>query len=85
MEIDVALHSHGIPFEWPDAVTDQAASFSTTVPNSAAKGRKDVRDLPLVTIDGSDARDFDDAVWCERTEEGWRACRYRGCCALCRV
>ena len=72
MEIDVALHSHGIPFEWPDAVTDQAASFSTTVPNSAAKGRKDVRDLPLVTIDGSDARDFDDAVWCERTDEGWR-------------
>ena len=72
MEIDVALHSHGIPFEWPDAVTDQAASFSTTVPNSAANGRKDVRDLPLVTIDGSDARDFDDAVWCERTDEGWR-------------
>ena len=72
MEIDVALHSHGIPFEWPDAVTDQAASFSTTVPSSAAKGRKDVRDLPLVTIDGSDARDFDDAVWCERTDAGWR-------------
>ena len=72
MEIDVALHSHGIPFEWPDAVTDQAASFSTTVPDGAAKGRKDVRDLPLVTIDGSDARDFDDAVWCERSDEGWR-------------
>ncbi len=72
MEIDMALHNHGIPFDWPEAVSDQAAAFSITVPAVAAKGRKDVRDLPLVTIDGSDARDFDDAVWCERTADGWR-------------
>lgn len=72
MEIDVALHSHGIPVEWPDEVLDQAASFSPTVDDSLAKDRKDVRTLSLVTIDGADARDFDDAVWCERLDKGWR-------------
>ena len=76
MEIDVALHTHGIPVEWPEAVTEQAASFSTTVRQKDAVGRKDVRELPLVTIDGADARDFDDAVWCEPTSseggDGWR-------------
>ncbi len=72
MEIDVALHSHGIPVEWPEEVLEQAASFSTTVDESSAKGRKDVRMLPLITIDGADARDFDDAVWCEPLESGWR-------------
>lgn len=72
MEIDVALHSHGIPAEWPEEVLEQAGGFSTTVDESASVGRKDVRDLPLITIDGADARDFDDAVWCERLEAGWR-------------
>ncbi|ASJ75071.1 ribonuclease R [Granulosicoccus antarcticus] len=72
MEIDVALHSHGIPTEWPDEVVEQAASFSPTVAPTAAKERKDVRDLSLITIDGADARDFDDAVWCESLENGWR-------------
>jgi len=72
MEIDVALHSHGIPFQWPDAVLEQAAAFSTEVDQSAATKRKDVRKLPLITIDGIDARDFDDAVWCEALDDGWR-------------
>ena len=72
MEIDVALHSHGIPSEWPEEVLEQAAAFSTTVDPSAAKDRKDVRETPLITIDGLDARDFDDAVWCEPLEKGWR-------------
>ncbi|MFK7858027.1 MAG: ribonuclease R, partial [Granulosicoccus sp.] len=72
MEIDVALHSHGIPAQWPDEVLEQAASFSTAVDPSAAKGRKDVRDVQMITIDGADARDFDDAVWCEPLEKGWR-------------
>ena len=72
MEIDVALHSHGIPVEWPELVLDQAASFSTTVDPTASKGRMDVRKLSLITIDGADARDFDDAVWCEALDNGWR-------------
>ncbi len=72
MEIDVALHSHGIPAQWPDEVLEQAAAFSTTVPAKAAKGRTDVRETSLITIDGADARDFDDAVWCEKANGGWR-------------
>lgn len=72
MEIDVALHTHGIPVDWPEAVTTQAATFSTTVQENDVVGRKDVRSLPLVTIDGADARDFDDAVWCEPADDGWR-------------
>ncbi len=72
MEIDIALRSHGIPTDWPDAVQDEAAGLSTDVEERAKEGRHDVRDLPLITIDGADARDFDDAVWCERTDKGWR-------------
>ena len=72
MEIDVALHSHGIPVEWPEAVLEQAASFSTTVDPEASTGRMDVRKQSLITIDGADARDFDDAVWCETLDNGWR-------------
>ncbi|MFK8079080.1 MAG: ribonuclease R [Granulosicoccus sp.] len=72
MEIDVALHSHGIPAHWPEEVLEQAAAFSTAVDPATAKGRKDVRDTPMITIDGADARDFDDAVWCEPLDEGWR-------------
>jgi len=72
MEIDVALHSHAIPAQWPEEVLAEAAAFSTIVNQSAAKDRKDVRDVPLITIDGLDARDFDDAVWCEPIAKGWR-------------
>lgn len=72
MEIDVALRSHDIPFQWPEEVETQASGFSTTVLDSDKADREDVRDLPLVTIDGIDARDFDDAVYCEKTSSGWR-------------
>ena len=72
MEIDVALRSRDIPFNWPNSVEDQAAAFSTQVLEEDKLGRKDVRSLPLVTIDGADARDFDDAVYCEKTKSGWR-------------
>ena len=72
MEIDMSLRSHDIPFEWPDAVTEQADGFSTDVSPVDKMGRKDVTRLPLVTIDGADARDFDDAVYCEKTNNGWR-------------
>ncbi len=72
MEIDVAIRVHGIPHEWPEAVTEQAATFSEQVPEEAKQGRRDFRDLPLVTIDGADARDFDDALYCEPVADGWR-------------
>jgi ribonuclease R len=69
---DIAIHSHGIPTEWPRAVREEARQFGTTVPSAAKKGRVDLRHIDLVTIDGADARDFDDAVYCEPTDKGWR-------------
>ncbi|MEQ8799544.1 MAG: ribonuclease R [Salinisphaeraceae bacterium] len=72
MEIDIAVRSHGIPFEWPEGVVDEAESIGDVVPRQHYKGREDLRDLPLVTIDGADAKDFDDAVHCRPTRSGWQ-------------
>ena len=72
MEIDVALRAHDIPFEWPEAVSQQIAGFSTEVSQEDADKRIDLRKKPFVTIDGEDARDFDDAVYAEsRKGGGW--------------
>jgi ribonuclease R len=72
MEIEVAIRSYDLPAEWPSAVDAEANKISSTIPSAALKGRVDLRDLPLVTIDGADARDFDDAVYCEPKPKGWR-------------
>ncbi|MGD8593947.1 MAG: ribonuclease R [Gammaproteobacteria bacterium] len=72
MEIDVAVRAHEIPHLWPDAVEREVGQYTAEVPESAIAGREDIRLLPLVTIDGADARDFDDAVYCEREGNGWR-------------
>ncbi|MFP2768808.1 ribonuclease R [Oceanisphaera sp. KMM 10153] len=73
MEIDIALRTHGIPHVWPEEVKHEIARLTEQVPEEAKLGRKDLRDLPLVTIDGEDARDFDDAVYCQpRSSGGWR-------------
>jgi ribonuclease R len=69
---DIAIHSHSIPTEWPRAVRDEIRGYGETVPSAAKKGRIDLRDIDLVTIDGADARDFDDAVFCEKSGNGWR-------------
>ena len=73
MEIDVAIRSHSIPFVWPAEVIQAVKSFSGEVAESDKQHRVDIRHLPLVTIDGEDARDFDDAVYCEpKKSGGWR-------------
>jgi ribonuclease R len=72
MEIEIAIRSHEIPHVWPDSVEREAARFAPEVPADAVAARIDLRDLPLVTIDGEDARDFDDAVYCERQGKGFR-------------
>jgi ribonuclease R len=72
METEIAIHSHGLPFEFPAEAVAEAERFGAAVSAAAKRDREDIRDLPLVTIDGEDARDFDDAVWCEETKTGWR-------------
>lgn len=73
MEIEMALRNHDLPHEFSQAVLDEISDLSEEVPEEAKQGREDLRHLPLVTIDGEDARDFDDAVYCERKKSGgWR-------------
>ena len=55
----IAIHAHGIPTEFPKEVLDEAAA----APSADPRGRTDLRNLPLLTIDPEDARDHDDAVW----------------------
>ncbi|MDG6454273.1 ribonuclease R [Glaesserella parasuis] len=72
MEIEIALRNHDIPHIWSEGVEKQVRQFSEEVPEEAKIGRVDLRDLPLVTIDGESARDFDDAVFCQKESNGWR-------------
>lgn len=72
MEIDIAIRNHELPHNWPEAVAEQVKIFGEEVPEESKGGRTDLRDTPLVTIDGEDARDFDDAVYCESTDNGWK-------------
>lgn len=72
MEVEIALRNHDIPHQFPSAVEKYIKKFTEEVPEEAKKGRIDLRDLPLVTIDGEDARDFDDAVYCEKQGKGWK-------------
>ena len=72
MEIDIAIRAHCLPREWPVEVKNEIVGFVPEVAEADKHDREDLRDLPLVTIDGEDARDFDDAVYCERHGEGWK-------------
>lgn len=72
MEIEVALRSHDLPHVWPEEVLREARTFASEVPTEATRGRVDLRNTPLVTIDGEDARDFDDAVYAERDGKGFK-------------
>ncbi len=73
MEIDVAIRSYGIPNDWPLSVNAYCETIPVDVSETDKKHRADLRSLPFVTIDGEDARDFDDAVYCEKKRRGgWR-------------
>jgi ribonuclease R len=72
MEIEIALRKHDLPFEFSAKAKSQAERFSPQVQPLDLKGREDLRSLPLVTIDGETARDFDDAVFCRREGRGFR-------------
>jgi len=72
MEIDVALRSYDIPHVWPEAVVKEARKLKPEVDEKDKEKRVDLRHLPFVTIDGEDARDFDDAVYCEKNSSRWK-------------
>ncbi len=72
MEIEIALRKHDLPHEFPKDAEKQARQFSPVVASADWAGREDIRHLPLVTIDGETARDFDDAVYCAPEKGGYR-------------
>ena len=80
MEIEIAVRKYSVPHEFSSACLAQAKALPDTVRAQDLAGRVDLSDVPLVTIDGEDARDFDDAVYCEpatlgrgkNAAKGWR-------------
>lgn len=70
LSIEIAIRNHDIPHILPVEVEKAVNKLSETVSAQAKKGRVDLTSLPLVTIDGEDARDFDDAVYCEKNRGG---------------
>ncbi|HEX5124661.1 MAG TPA: ribonuclease R [Rhodanobacteraceae bacterium] len=70
--VEMAIASHGLPNEWPAATLRDAADVEPEVSAGEIAGRVDLRAVPLVTIDGADARDFDDAVYAEPNANGFR-------------
>lgn len=67
-----AVMANDLPVAWPDNVLHSLSRVPKEVKPQEIKGREDLRELPLVTIDGEDARDFDDAVYCRREGSKWR-------------
>ncbi|MDX1571508.1 MAG: ribonuclease R [Xanthomonadales bacterium] len=73
MAVEIALRSFDIPSDWPKAALNDAKRIPDHVDEQDHSGRKDLRDVPLVTIDGADAKDFDDAVYAKRNDDGgWK-------------
>ncbi len=71
MEVTIAVNKHGIPHHWDADIENETGKIPAEVANRDKKGREDLRKLPFVTIDGDDARDFDDAVYCEPNDRGF--------------
>ena len=72
IEVTIAINTHDIPHKWNDDVIKQVEQIPVEVDEKDKAGRLDLRDKPFVTIDGADARDFDDAVYCEPIKGGYR-------------
>jgi ribonuclease R len=74
MEIEIAVRKFGVPHIFSDAAIKHAQKLPDVVRPKDLEDRVDLRDVPLVTIDGEDARDFDDAVYCEPVKVGRMPC-----------
>ncbi|MDA8389683.1 MAG: ribonuclease R [Gammaproteobacteria bacterium] len=72
MEIEIAVRKFGLPHVFPEPVSAEISGLRTSVMAEDWAGREDLRAVSLVTIDGEDARDFDDAVFCACEARGWR-------------
>ncbi len=68
MEVELSLRAYDLPFVWPEEVQKEAHQFSEAVSLDQETQRRDLRQLSFVTIDGEDAKDFDDAVYCQQLE-----------------
>ena len=72
MEIEIALRKHDLPYEWSDEILALEKKLPKKVTAKECEGRRDLRKLPFVTIDGETARDFDDAVYAEKQGKGFK-------------
>jgi ribonuclease R len=72
IDVEIIIRKHHLPHQFPPEVVEQAQSIPDAI--SAADGRRDFRGMPIVTIDGETARDFDDAVWVDRLPTATTRC-----------
>ena len=72
VDVEIMIRKHHLPHRFSDEVLEEAQRVARPVSDAERSGRRDFRDLPIVTIDGETARDFDDAVYAERRPGGWR-------------
>lgn len=74
LEVELAVRAHNLPYQFSADVLSETKALPDRVTEKELAGRRDLRDFPFVTIDGEDAKDFDDAICCEQLENGhWRA------------
>jgi len=71
MEVDIAIRAHELPQKWPEAVIEEIAPLTPEISAESVAQREDMRAIPFVTIDGEDARDFDDAIYRQPRGRGW--------------
>ena len=72
MAVDIAIRSHELPFNWSNEVINEINLLKENIDSKIFSNREDYRTIPFVTIDGEDAQDFDDAVFCKKHKHGWK-------------
>lgn len=70
VDVEIMIRKHHLPHRFPAEVVEQAERIPVVITSRELEGRRDFREMPIVTIDGETARDFDDAVWCDKLPNG---------------